>query len=183
MPKKVTKEPVVKDSKKIEAKPIKKTESTKKAEVKPVKETKPAEEKKSVKTSKSKEYIYAVGRRKTATARVRLFPKKGDLIINGMPAGKYFSGDRAKIEYTKPLLVTKTLGKYSFSIKVEGSGISGQIGAVSHGLARALAKFNLEEFRPILKKHGLLTRDSRKKERTKVGTGGKARRKKQSPKR
>ena len=155
--------------------------ATKTKSVKKAKESK--ETKKAVKASKSKDYVYAVGRRKTATARVRLFTKKGDLLVNQMPAGKYFPGERAKIMYLKPLVVTKTLGKFSFSAKVEGSGNSGQIGAVSHGLARALAKFNQDEFRPILKKHGLLTRDPRKKERTKVGTGGKARRKKQSPKR
>ena len=155
-----------------------KTKSAKKA-----KESKKSKEIKVVKATKSKDYVYAVGRRKRATARVRLFTKKGDLIVNEMPADKYFPGARAKIKYLKPLTVTKTSGKFSFSVKVEGSGKSGQIGAVSHGLARALAKFNTEEFRPVLKKHGLLTRDPRKKERTKVGTGGKARRKKQSPKR
>ena len=160
------------------AKAIKETKPVKK-----VKESKEAKVVKAVKKTKSKDYVYAVGRRKTATARVRLFTKKGDLIVNGVPADKYFPGARAKIKYLSPLTVTKTLDKYSFSAKVEGSGNSGQIGAVSHGLARALAKFNTEEFRPILKKHGLLTRDPRKKERTKVGTGGKARRKKQSPKR
>lgn len=163
----------------------KKTQSPKLVErkTKSTKKVKESKETKIVKATKSKDFVYAVGRRKTATARVRLFTKKGDLVVNGMPADKYFPGARAKIKYLKPLTVTKTSGKFSFSVKVEGSGSSGQIGAVSHGLARALAKFNQEEFRPILKKHGLLTRDPRKKERTKVGTGGKARRKKQSPKR
>ena len=145
--------------------------------------TKSTSSKKVGTTKKKQDYTYAVGRRKTATARVRLFSKKGDLIVNEMPAGKYFSSENDQQAYLKPLKLTGTLGKFSFSVKVEGSGKAGQLGAVVHGVSRALAKLNEEEYRPVLKKHGLLTRDSRKKERTKVGTGGKSRRSKQSPKR
>jgi len=85
--------------------------------------------------------------------------------------------------YTKPFELTETVGKYYATIKVGGGGKSGQLGAVIHGLSRAFSLVDPEKFRPILKKQKLLTRDSREKERRKVGMGGKARRKKQSPKR
>ncbi|MFC1653560.1 30S ribosomal protein S9 [Patescibacteria group bacterium] len=136
-----------------------------------------------VKKTKKKDYTYAVGRRKTATARVRLYSKKGDLIVNGVPAGQYFPSERSKAAYLQPLKVTNTLGKLSFSVKVQGSGKYGQLGAVVHGISRALAILDEETHRPVLKKYGLLTRDSRMRETRKAGTGGKARRKKQSPKR
>lgn len=129
------------------------------------------------------DYVYAVGRRKTATARVRLFLKKGDLIVNEKPAGEYFPGKLAMMKYLEPLKLTGVDGKFSFSAKVHGSGKTAQVGAVAHGLARALAKHDETAYRPILKEKGLLTRDSRMKESRKVGMGGKARRKKQSPKR
>jgi small subunit ribosomal protein S9 len=129
-----------------------------------------------------KDYLYAVGRRKEATARVRLYPKKGDMLVNQKPADEYFPGEIAKTNYLMPFKVTGTLDKFSFSAKVEGSGINGQLKAISHGLSRALVKHD-PEHKIALKQHGLLTRDSRMKERRKVGTGGKARRKKQSPKR
>lgn len=132
---------------------------------------------------KKMDYVYAVGRRKTATARVRLYLKKGDLLVNGKAAGEYFPGDTASVKYMKPLKLTNTDGKFSFSAKVEGSGKSAQLGAVVHGLARALANHDTEAYRPVLKQEGFLTRDPRMKESRKVGTGGKARRKKQSPKR
>jgi small subunit ribosomal protein S9 len=131
----------------------------------------------------NKDYIYAVGRRKTATARVRLYPKKGDLLVNGVAAGEYFQGPVSASKYLEPLRLTDTFDKFSFSAKVEGSGKNAQLGAVIHGLARALAKHDAENYRPLLKKQGFLTRDPRMKESRKVGTGGKARRKKQSPKR
>lgn len=133
--------------------------------------------------TKNKDYIYALGRRKTATARVRLYQKKGDLLVNGQAAGQYFPGKVATAHYLKPLKLTSTDSKFSFSAKVEGSGKSAQLEAVVHGLARALAKLDPSSYRPILKAEGLLTRDSRMKESRKVGTGGKARRRKQSPKR
>ena len=135
------------------------------------------------KKSKKQSYIYAVGRRKTARARVRLFRGKGKTLVNDQPIGEYFSGEIAKVAYERPFAVTETLGKYYATFKVVGSGKNSQLGAVVHGLARALDKENKELYHPSLKKHSLLTRDSRKRERRKPGLGGKARAKKQSPKR
>jgi len=133
--------------------------------------------------------IYSVGRRKTATARVRLYKTASvpgfdgvQLVVNGVDAEVYFPGESNKAAFRQPFFITESLKKYSASVKVVGSGKSGQLGAVVHGLARALAKSE-EDFHSLLKKAGLLTRDSRAKERRKVGTGGKARRRKQSPKR
>ncbi len=128
-------------------------------------------------------YIFAVGRRKTAVARVRLFKGKGEILVNNQPIAKYFPSEQAKVFYLKPFQVTETLNKYYATIKVEGSGRSGQLGAVVHGLARVLDKENKEAYHSSLKKAGLLTRDPRAKERRKVGQMGKARKKKQSPKR
>lgn len=130
-----------------------------------------------------RDYIFAVGRRKSATARVRLYLKKGDLLVNGLAAGEYFKGLFSSQKYLLPFKVTDTQDKFSFSAKVTGSGKSSQLDAVVHGLARALAAHDADKYRPLLKEHQLLTRDPRAKESRKVGTGGKARRKKQSPKR
>ena len=127
-------------------------------------------------------YIPAIGRRKTATARVRLYQKKGPIIVNNFPIEKYFPGEVSKVLYMEPFRVTDTVDKYSATIKVEGSGKNGQLGAVIHGIARALVLAN-KDFRPILKKKGFLTRDSRMKERRKAGYAHKARAKKISPKR
>lgn len=126
--------------------------------------------------------VFSVGRRKTATARVRLAGKPGIMLVNDVPAEDYFkSVDPTGVRLTAPF---KGVGdkSYAFSAKVQGSGLSSQLDAVVHGLARALTKLNLE-FRPGLKKLGLLTRDDRMRESRKIGTGGKARRQKQSPKR
>ncbi len=136
-----------------------------------------------------KKYTYAVGRRKTATARVRLYKSatveggNAQLVVNGKPAEVYFPGETAKNAYRRPFIVTETLTKMSASARVTGSGKAGQLDAVVHGIARALATLDRDAYRTILKTAGLLTRDSRAKERRKVGTGGKARRQKQSPKR
>lgn len=140
-------------------------------------------EKRQIKMSKSKKYTFAVGRRKTAIARVRLYSGKGEILVNGKPIGDYFSGEVAKIAYLKPFQATDTLGKYYAIIKTEGSGKEGQLEAVIHGLARALDKENKKLYHSALKKSKLLTRDSRAKERRKPGLAGKARKKKQSPKR
>jgi len=143
-------------------------------------------QKTTTKTSKSPKklnYTYAVGRRKTATARVRLFSKAGDSLVNGKPVAEYFPGIVFNRRLIKPFSVTQTKDKFSFSAKVAGSGIEAQLEAVIHGLSRALSVLDKESYRSLLKKAGLLTRDSRMKESRKVGTGGKARRKKQSPKR
>jgi len=132
---------------------------------------------------KKANYIPAVGRRKKAIARIRLFKSRGDNLINDLPIDKYFPGEVSKSAYQDPLKICNVLDKYHFTVKVIGSGPKSQLDAVIHGIARALIKVNSEKFRPVLKSKGLLTRDPRKKERRKVGTGGKARRKKQSPKR
>ncbi len=153
--------------------------STKKRTIKKRK----TEEKISKKKLKSSKYTWAIGRRKTATARVRLFEGKGPILINEKPIEEYFPGEVQKSFYTEPFRTTNTLNKYRATIKVEGSGKSGQLGAVVHGLTRALVKANPEHFKSILKTRGFLTRDSRKKQKRMVGMGGKARRKKQSPKR
>jgi small subunit ribosomal protein S9 len=132
---------------------------------------------------KAKSYVFAVGRRKTAVARVRLFAGKGQMIVNGIPAEQYFPGEVARAAWLKPFTVTDTVGKYYATVKVEGGGKSAQLGAVVHGLARALDKENRQLYHSALKKAGLLTRDPRAKERRKPGQMGKARKKKQSPKR
>lgn len=139
--------------------------------------------KKKTRRGRKKAYTYALGRRREATARVRLYKGKGDLIVNGQPIEKYFPGEINKIIYSKPFKATETEGKYYATIKVAGSGKSGQLGAVIHGLARALDKENPETRHAPLKKAGLLTRDPRMKERRKAGLAQSARAKKQSPKR
>lgn len=129
------------------------------------------------------EYVVAVGRRKVATARVRLYAKPGDFLVNGKVVGKYFDClPNAAAVYNFPLIKTNTLGKHAITVKVTGGGISGQLDALLHGLSRAMVKFN-PEFRELYRENKLLTRDDRMKESRKIGTGGKARRKRQSPKR
>lgn len=132
---------------------------------------------------KEKNYTFAVGRRRTSNARVRLFAGKDQIMVNDLPFGQYFAGPTASKLLVKPLQVTGTEGKYFATIKVAGGGKNGQLEAAIHGIARALCKVDSEAFRDTLKKAGLLTRDPRARERRKVGTGGKARRQKQSPKR
>lgn len=140
-------------------------------------------------------FIFAVGRRREAVARVRLYSvsnkeitidgqnfKKGDFVVNGKPVEEYFAGETARTLYLKPFEITNTQEKFVVSVKITGGGLSGQLGAAVHGISRALEKYNPDN-RPVLKKEGLLTRDSRIRQRRMVGMGGKARRKKQSPKR
>lgn len=130
------------------------------------------------------EYTEGVGRHKTATSRVRIYEQKnGDFIVNDQLAGEYFRGvaQAAKL-FNKPFELTGTRDKFAITAQVRGSGIVAQLDAVVHGLSRALVKFD-PTFRPLLKEEGLLTRDSRLKETRKPGRGGKARRKRQSPKR
>lgn len=131
----------------------------------------------------NKNYTFAVGRRKTSVARVRLYSGKGESVVNEQPIEKYFPGEIAKKFYLRPFQLAGAEGKYFATVKVRGGGKEGQLDAVVHGISRALAEGEDRRFRPVLKKHGLLTRDPRARERRKVGTGGKARRKKQSPKR
>ncbi len=122
-------------------------------------------------------YTFAVGRRKSASARVRLFKGVGENMINGKKIIAYLE------QLAKPFKLTDSEGKYYFTAKVAGGGKEGQIEAIVHGISRAFVKLNSEKFRVILKKANLLTRDPRVRLRRMVGTGGKARRKKQSPKR
>ncbi len=110
----------------------------------------------------------ATGSRKSSVARVRLVPGDGKITINGQELDKYFGLKTLELIVRQPLEATETLGKYDVLANVVGGGISGQAGAVRHGIARALLKVDLE-FRPVLKKAGLLTRNPREKERRKYG--------------
>lgn len=145
-------------------------------------------------TKNKKGYIFAVGRRKGSVARVRLYTDlknveldgpeavKGGLFVNNKKIEEYFTDKIASSHYLEPLKSTNSEGKYVFTIRVVGGGQTGQLGAVVHGMARALAEID-EKNRGILKKKGLLTRDARVRQRRNVGMGGKSRRAKQSPKR
>lgn len=129
-------------------------------------------------------YVEGIGRRKTAVARVRIYEEKGDFLVNGKAVGEYFrSIPQSPQLYNKPLHVTENVGRWTISAEVKGSGISAQLDAVVHGLARAIAKKDEQSYRAVLKSEGLLTRDPRMKETRKVGMGGKARRQRQSPRR
>lgn len=129
------------------------------------------------------EYFEGIGRRKTAIARVRIYRSAGDFIVNDQAVNHYFSDrSKAKEMIAQPFELTKTQGEFALTAKVIGSGKASQLDAIVHGLARALVKFN-PEFKQFLKEDGLLTRDPRMKETRKPGKGGKARRKRQSPKR
>ena len=110
----------------------------------------------------------ATGRRKSSVARVRLVPGEGNIVINDRELNKYFGLKTLELIVNQPLEVTETKGKYDVLVNVNGSGISGQAGAIRHGIARALLKVDAE-FRPALKKAGFLTRDPREKERRKYG--------------
>ncbi|MDP3998788.1 MAG: 30S ribosomal protein S9 [bacterium] len=148
---------------------------------------KPIEEKEAVKKEKKvvqPSYYQAVGRRKTASARVKLqVSGTGKFFVNRKPVEEYFSGEAAKKFYLEPLRLTNNLERFDIFVSVVGSGKAAQLGAVIHGLSRALATLDREKYRPILKKQGLLTRDARARERRKPGLAGKARKHKQSPKR
>lgn len=147
--------------------------------------------------SQKRDYVFAVGRRKSSVARVRLYQhikadalwgevavKKGELLVNQKPIAEYFSGEVSRKLYTEPLRVTNAHQQnFAFTIKVAGGGPAGQLQAVIAGIANALITFDPDKYRATLKKKGFLTRDSRVRERRVVGMGGKSRRKKQSPKR
>lgn len=110
----------------------------------------------------------ATGSRKSSVARVRLVPGEGKIVINGRELSEYFSLKTLELVVRQPLETTETLGKYDVAANVVGGGIAGQAGAVRHGIARALLKVD-GDYRPLLKKAGLLTRDPREKERRKYG--------------
>ena len=113
-------------------------------------------------------YFWGTGRRKAAVAQVRLLPGNGAIIINGVPHEELFPRPEHNQAILQPFLVTDNVGKYNAMVKVAGGGISGQSGAISHGIARALLAAD-ESLRPVLRQYGLLTRDSRIKERKKPG--------------
>lgn len=117
----------------------------------------------------SANYLYATGRRKRAIARVRLLPGNGQMTVNGKTAREYFGGrDLLQTTIQQPMRLTGTLERFNVSVRVLGGGMSGQAGAIRHGISRALIKFD-EDLRPTLKTAKLLTRDARVKERKKVG--------------
>ncbi|MGB3989110.1 MAG: 30S ribosomal protein S9 [Acetivibrionales bacterium] len=111
---------------------------------------------------------YGTGRSKTSIARVRLVPGEGKIIVNDRDIDDYFGLETLKVIIRQPLVLTETLSKFDVLCKVVGGGLSGQAGAIRHGIARALVKAD-EEFKPALKKAGFLTRDPRMKERKKYG--------------
>lgn len=130
-----------------------------------------------------KDYVYAVGRRKTSVARVRLYKGDKESSVNGDVIGKYFPGSANTATWQNPFKLTGTLSKYYVTVKVVGGGVQGQLEATVHGISRALSLEDRDKNRSVLKKNGLLSRDSRERQKRMAGTGGKARRAKQSPKR
>lgn len=108
------------------------------------------------------------GRRKTSVARVRLVPGNGKITINNRDIQEYFNFETLRVKATEPLVITETTDKFDVIVNVHGGGFTGQAGAIRHGIARALIDFD-NELRPILKKAGHLTRDSRMVERKKYG--------------
>ncbi len=110
----------------------------------------------------------AVGRRKKAIARVRLIPGEGKIVINGRDIDNYFGLETLKMTVRQPLALTALEGRYDVLVNVYGGGLSGQAGAIRHGISRALVKAD-PELRPAIKKAGFLTRDPRMKERKKYG--------------
>jgi small subunit ribosomal protein S9 len=140
-----------------------------------------------------RDYVFAIGRRKSSTAEVRMYKKDatvwggtvikvGEIVVNNKPAIEYF-GKSFEKTYKGPLQVTGMENKFALSAKVSGGGKIGQLDSVVLAIARGLDKIDKEKFHLILRKKGMLTRDPRIRERRKVGMGGKSRRRKQSPKR
>ena len=116
----------------------------------------------------AKPYFYGTGRRKKSVARVRIYPGTGAITINKRDIDDYFGLETLKLIVNQPYEVTDTIGKFDIVCTVTGGGISGQAGAIRHGLAKALLQAD-EAYRPALKKAGFLTRDPRMKERKKYG--------------
>ena len=122
-----------------------------------------------VKKAESKVAVFtSTGRRKQSIARVKLTAGKGSFIVNGKNLKDYFGEGTYELVATQPLVLTDTLGKYDISVNVNGGGLTGQVGAIRHGVARALVKAD-ENLKTEIKKAGYLTRDSREKERKKYG--------------
>ena len=115
---------------------------------------------------------YGTGRRKSSVARVYLRPGQGQILINKKPLDEYFGDDAQRYLVRQALELTETMGRYDLLVNVSGGGITGQASAIRHGVARALLKVAEENYRPTLKKAGLLTRDAREVERKKYGQPG-----------
>ena len=118
-----------------------------------------------------KPYFYGTGRRKSSVARVRVYSGTGKITINDRDIDEYFGLETLKLIVRQPLNLTETADKFDIVCRVAGGGVTGQAGAIRHGISRALLQYN-EELRPALKKAGLLTRDPRMKERKKYGLKG-----------
>ena len=118
-----------------------------------------------------KPYFYGTGRRKSSVARVRVYSGTGKITINDRDIDDYFGLETLKLIVRQPLNLTETADKFDIVCRVAGGGVTGQAGAIRHGISRALLQYN-EELRPELKKAGLLTRDTRMKERKKYGLKG-----------
>lgn len=116
----------------------------------------------------SRPYFYGTGRRKSSVARVRVYAGSGKVTINGRDINDYFGLETLKLIVNQPYEVTDTIGKFDIECNVNGGGVTGQAGAIRHGLSRALLQFDAE-LRGVLKKAGFLTRDPRMKERKKYG--------------
>ena len=117
----------------------------------------------------SKPYFYGTGRRKHSVARVRLYAGTGKITINGRDIDDYFGLESLKLIVRQPMELTNTAGRFDIVCTVAGGGVTGQAGAIRHGIARALLQYDSENLRPTLKKAGFLTRDPRMKERKKYG--------------
>ena len=121
------------------------------------------------KKSSNKVYYYGTGRRKNAVAAVRLVPGNGKITINTKDIDEYFGLDTLKLLVRQPLALTETEDKFDVIVKAVGGGISGQAGAIRHGIARALVEADEDNYKSVLKSAGFLTRDARMKERKKPG--------------
>jgi len=114
---------------------------------------------------------YATGKRKTAIARTWIMPGKGEVVINNRPLDEYFTTESAKLSLNHPFVLTSTAGSYDVRISVRGGGYTGQVGAIRHGITKALIMAD-PDLRPVLKKAGFVKRDPRVKERKKYGQRG-----------
>ena len=112
-------------------------------------------------------YLYGTGRRKSSVARVRVYKGTGKIIINGRDIDDYFGLETLKLIVRQPLMLTNTNEMFDIKCTVAGGGVTGQAGAIRHGISRALLQYDAEDLRPVLKKAGFLTRDPRMKERKK----------------
>ena len=117
-------------------------------------------------------YFYGTGRRKKSVARVRLYAGTGKVTVNDRDIDDYFGLETLKLIVRQPLALTATEEKFDVECRVAGGGVTGQAGAIRHGISRALLQYDSENLRPALKKAGFLTRDPRMKERKKYGLKG-----------